>query len=376
MNVRYLFSLILALIVLPSALRAQAQCDQDRSCVGTALTITQTMGKGAQYVDIDRSPELRALDTALTFEAWLKPERQSGLRQYVGGLWGPNRDNNDQWVVYIEDNRIVFALSSPTTRLGDVDNTIAIADVPDLYTRGWVHVAAVWSGQTASSQIIIDGYAVGVPTINTAHPIRNLNQIENGALPLQIASTNALFGDTTRYRSFKGQLDEIRIWDRALSETEVRCQRVLSLQGTERGLVLYYRCNDGNNADLCDATNNGARGRMRSGAACRASDRIVPATFTVLPAAVNTTVACIGDTTFSFSASDTSSCGSLVNLRIVGTDAALFTLSTSTLTLAQNAPQNFTVRMRSQLLGPITATLEVTKANRCGVAVLIPLSIT
>lgn len=376
MIVRYFLFFCFALAVLPESLRAQAQCDQDKSCVGTALTITQTRGKGAQYVDIDRSPKLRALDTALTFEAWLKPELQPSHRQYVAGLWGPNRDNNDQWVVYIEDTRIVFALSSPTTRLADVDNTIATADVPDLYTRGWVHVACVWSGRTASAQIIIDGYAAGAPVTNAIHPISNLNQIENGALPLQIASSNALFGDTTNYRSFKGQLDEIRIWHRALSETQVRCQRVLSLNGNEPDLVLYYRCNDGNNADLCDATNNGARGRMRSGAACTVSNRIVPATFTVTPSAVNTTVACIGDTTFRFTATDTSSCGSLVNLRIVGTDASLFTLSTSSLTLGQNTPQSFSVRMQSQLLGPISATLEVSKANRCGNPVRIPLAVT
>lgn len=375
MNLRYALALIVSLLSLAQTASGQAQCDQDKSCVGTALTIERTAGRGAQYVDIDRSAQLRALDTALTFEAWIRPEAQPGRRQYVAGLWGPNRDNNDQWVVYIEDTRIVFALSSSTSRQGDLDNTVATATVPDLYTRGWLHIAAVWSGSTTTAQIIIDGYAAGAPTSNPAFPLRRLNQVVNGALPLQIASSNALFDDTTNHRSFKGQLDEIRIWHRALTEVEVRCQRLLSLQGNEPRLVLYYRCNDGNNADLCDATNFGARGRMRSGASCKPSTRTVPATFTVSPPSLSTTMSCTGDTTFTFTTVDTSSCGSRVSLRVTGTDAALFTLSNATLDLAQNVPQTFTVRLRAQVLGPISATLEVVRANRCGNPVRVPISI-
>jgi hypothetical protein len=364
----------IALLLLPLVLRAQAQCDQDKSCVGTALTIQRTTGKGAQYVDIDRSAPLRALDTALTFEAWLRPSPQPGRRQYVAGLWGPNRDNNDQWVVYIEDTRITFALSASGSRLGDADNTIATAIVTDLYTRGWVHLAAVWSGASTAAQIYIDGYAAGAPATNPTYPLRRLHQIENSALPLQLASTNALFDDTTAYRSFLGQMDEVRIWHRALSEGTIRCQRLLSLAGNESGLALYYRCNDGNNADLCDATNNGARGRMRSGAACRASDRTVPLTFSVSPPSLGGVLACTSDTTLAFTLLDTSICGSQVSIRVTGTDASLFTPSANALTLAQGSPTGFTVRLRANVLGPINATLEITNAYRCGSPLKVPLA--
>ena len=374
MILRYLTAAVLLCLV-PTLARAQAQCDQDKSCVGTALTIERTQGKGAQYVDIDRSPKLMALDTALTFEAWLKPVAQPGRRQYVAGLWGPNRDNNDQWVIYIEDTRIVFALSAPGSRAGDADNTIASVTVPDLYTRGWVHLAAAWSGRTTAAQIVIDGFAAGSPATNAQYPLSRLNQIENFALPLQLASSNALFDDTTNYRSFMGQIDEVRIWHRALAPQEIRCQMNLSLAGNEPGLVLYYRCNDGQAADLCDATNNGARGRMRSGAACRPSTRVVPTTVALTPATISGRIACVGDTTLTFSAVDTSFCGSRVSVRVTGPDASLFTTSVTTLTLAQNAPQSFTVRLRATVLGPISATLEVASTNRCGAPARVPLAL-
>ena len=148
MILRYLIAAVLLCLV-PTLARAQAQCDQDKSCVGTALTIERTQGKGAQYVDIDRSAKLMALDTALTFEAWLNPVAQPGRRQYVAGLWGPNRDNNDQWVIYIEDTRIVFALSAPGSR-AEASRTSSVSSAPSAactWRRAWRRRSATpgWS---------------------------------------------------------------------------------------------------------------------------------------------------------------------------------------------------------------------------------------
>src|SRR5207248_1801722 len=103
---RHLYSLLilLSLLCFGLVLTAHAQvsaCDGDASCIGNALTSDATSGKGAQYVDVDTASALRTLTTAMTFEAWIKPQAQPGTREYVAGLWGPNQDNNDQWVIYI-----------------------------------------------------------------------------------------------------------------------------------------------------------------------------------------------------------------------------------------------------------------------------------
>ena len=155
---KYLSFLILLLIG-ASSLRAQS-CDSIKDCAYKALTITVTSGKGAQWVDVDTSYRIRNIDTAITFEAWLKPELQPGKKAFVGGIWGPNKDNNDVWVCFIADTKIYFILSSPNTFLGDLDNTVAVANIPDLYTRGWVHVACVWDGISQDSRILIDGFEI------------------------------------------------------------------------------------------------------------------------------------------------------------------------------------------------------------------------
>jgi len=75
--VKYLSFLILLLIG-ASSLRAQS-CDSIKDCAYKALTITVTSGKGAQWVDVDTSYRIRNIDTAITFEAWLKPEPQPAV---------------------------------------------------------------------------------------------------------------------------------------------------------------------------------------------------------------------------------------------------------------------------------------------------------
>src|ERR1700691_1415000 len=118
-------------IILTAHAQFPPKCDGDKSCVGNALTIAVTNGKGAQYVDVDTSYVLDDLGTAMTFEAWILPEQQPGEIQYIAGLWGPNQDVNDQWVLYIQNNQIFFALSKDNSYKGDSDNTVAIANVPD-----------------------------------------------------------------------------------------------------------------------------------------------------------------------------------------------------------------------------------------------------
>jgi len=45
--------------------------------------------------------------------------------------------------------------------------------------------------------------------------------------------------------SFKGDIDDLKIWDRALSETAIRTGMQSILTGQEQGLVAYYRFDDG-----------------------------------------------------------------------------------------------------------------------------------
>lgn len=365
-----------ALLILPIALRAQfpAKCDGDKSCVGSALTIDVTYGKGAQYVDVDTSAVLRSLDTAITFEAWILPQAQPGKRQFIAGLWGPNKDNNDQWVLYLEDEKISFELSPDGTRLGSADNTIASATIPGLYALGWVHVAAVWDAISRTARIYLNGTRI-TQGANAQYPLTRLHRIESPTLTMQIGSCNGLYDDTVRYRTFKGEIDEVRLWRRSLSAQEITCQRLLSLDGNEPGLILYYRFNETKTTqNLCDASGNGIVGRMRSGARCDVSTRTVPATYIVAPSSVTSTMRCINRDSVIFSIQDTSVCGSRVHLSFSGGDQKNFSVSPADLVLTPNTPFIFTVTVNTSISGTVATQLVISNANRCGDPVRVPLT--
>jgi hypothetical protein len=67
-------------------------------------------------------------------------------------------------------------------------------------------------------------------------------------------------------RFFNGTLDEVCIWNRALSQDEIRHRMCQKLTGTEPGLVAYYRMDEGTDntcpggQDVCDASGNGHHG--------------------------------------------------------------------------------------------------------------------
>ncbi len=353
-----------------------AVCDSEKQCVGNALTITVTSGKGAQYVDVDTSYILDDVGNAMTFEAWILPQQQPGKIQYIGGLWGPNQDVNDQWVLYIQDNQIVFELSKDNSYKGDSDNTIATAIVPDLYTNGWRHVAAEWDAVSTAASIYLDGVLVASAT-NPLYPLNKLHVPEDNVLPMQIGSCNGLYDNTNINRTFLGQIDEIRLWNQSLPQDQIACQRFQSLNGNEPGLVLYYRCNEAASFQtLCDATGHDHIGLLRSGAVCDTSNRTIPLNYSAQPPLINLNVHCTEDTDFTFTLIDTSSCGDNVILGLYGADKGQFTLSTNAISLMQGVPVTFSVHFHTDLIGPVVAGIYVVNANRCSDPLYIPLNIT
>lgn len=372
-SVFYIFAVAFLFILHPSSFILAQTCDSLQFCSFKAITITVTSGKTAQYVDVDTSYRIRNIDTAITFEVWMKPQLQPGKRAYIGGIWGPNKDNNDVWVCYIADTKIYFALSAPNSYLGDQDNTFAIADIPNLYTRGWVHIACVWDGISQQARILVDGVEVA-RTRNAAFPISRLHHQESAKLPLEIGSSNALLDDSLVNRAFKGQIDEVRLWKRALSNVEISCQRNQSLNGNEKDLELYYRANDSSYVlTLCDATGNGHTGLMRSGARMYPSDRTVPATFTLAPNTVTATLICQNDTDITFTLLDTSFCGnSLIGYVYYGY-SSLFTVSQSTFNTQQGVAITFKLHFHGDLTGALWTYLYIQNTNRCGDYLQIPI---
>ncbi len=113
----------------------------------------------------------------------------------------------------------------------------------------WYHIAIVYDGET------FKGFLNG-----------ELDIKENYTGRVKITSPKYAIGagNWSNDEIFLGSIDEIRIWNRAITQTEIRDNMNKELNGNENGLKHYYKCNDGKGDTLID-TASGKHGLIKSG---------------------------------------------------------------------------------------------------------------
>ncbi len=144
-----------------------------------------------------------------TFMAWINAETWDGTRQIVGKSVHGGCSGRAQYGLFSENG--VFKLRFETED-GRADIN---ADLPE--TGKWLHVAFTNDGETAT--MYIDGESVAdgaVPGV--------LKSIDD---PLRIAQ------DCDRPNNvFTGMIDEVRLWNRALSQDDINVVKDLSTLAT------------------------------------------------------------------------------------------------------------------------------------------------
>ena len=133
-----------------------------------------------------------------TFMAWVHAEHWDGTRQIVGKSVHGGCSGRGQYGLFSENG--VFKLRFETEG-GRADIN---ADLPE--TEKWVHVAFTNDGTTG--KIYIDGDEVMAGNVP--------GKLKSNADPLRIAQ------DCDRPNNvFAGMIDEVRLWNRALSENDI-----------------------------------------------------------------------------------------------------------------------------------------------------------
>jgi hypothetical protein len=212
--------------------------------VVSAPTVAYLQFDGAN--DVVTVPDDRTLDitSAITVEAWIRPDSISNGRTQDRILYkGGNYD------LSIATGRTGCAFGTT----GDVKWRAKIGGSSQRICGGvltpgvWHHVAGSYNG--SQFVLYLDGAVV------TSVPLSGAMKANNQALYLGNQSSGT--------RAFHGSLDEVRIWNRALSAAEIAANRNAELAGSETGLVAYYRFNEGTGQLLTDqtvSTNDGVLG--------------------------------------------------------------------------------------------------------------------
>ncbi|NEQ69738.1 MAG: hypothetical protein F6K21_30455, partial [Symploca sp. SIO2D2] len=204
---------------------------ESSSNLSTALTFD---GK-KDYVDIPPDSVLD-LTNDFTIEAWIKPE-VLGKRIVDKGLGGKSEG---------------FTFDTHPKNLRFINKGVYLTSRNQLKTKTWQHVAATFKNEADGAKLYINGEEE-----NTATP----NQVGSVTkLPVRIASQADALGNL-----FKGDIAEVRMWNRVRSQEEIKQSMNHRLRGDEEGLVGYWPLNEGSGTAIADKTSNDNPGTLHGG---------------------------------------------------------------------------------------------------------------
>ncbi len=200
------------------------------------------------YVNVSNSSSLQ-ISSDITLEAWIKLDNLSGSKIVIIKTDGGSAaDMSYSLRVPSSGNVVRFAIGGGSgvdfDGEGSVSETI---DSPSLTSGIWYHVAGVRNGTTMT--LYLNGKSVATSTISS-----NSISVNSGSLDI------GYFPSYGQY--FDGQIDEVRIWNDARTEAEIKANMYSELSGLENNLAAYYPMNYGSGTTIIDNSSNSNNGTM------------------------------------------------------------------------------------------------------------------
>jgi len=168
---------------------------------GKAVSITGTGGTAT----IARTEGMNVGEGEFTVAAWIHPRalRHSGLIALGGYSW------THGWYLEIPDNKgnLRLETNGPTN-----ESNGAISSPPGVIRpNAWQHVAAVVKRGKNEARLYVNGFLVAKGEIGAANLDNPRMNLHLGRIP-----------NTPNAQQFRGEIDEVRIYRRALAETEIQ----------------------------------------------------------------------------------------------------------------------------------------------------------
>lgn len=204
------------------------------------------------YVEIDDNEILNKINGQVTVCAWIKPTSFSTRYLpiiYKGDERMPGITNRSFSLYLRHDGALQFA-SSPD---GENEKYI-FSPMGTVTLNKWHHVAGVIDTTRNRISVYVDGVEAGYRDFG-----RNRRFYES-TLPLRIGGTHEETNHNNR--SFVGQIDEVSVWDVALTEEQIHNSMDNRMTGNERGLVGYWKFDKQNDGQVSDITHNKLKGKL------------------------------------------------------------------------------------------------------------------
>ena len=215
----------------------------------------------SDYVEVNNESAVIANADQMTLSGWVYPRgpNADSYTQFDGFFGFRNNEDADFYLLQLGNYKVEARLKVP----GGGEFTIVTAE-NSIISETWHHLALTYDG----SNIIL--YIDGIEAGSTGA----YGQITNEFLPFNIGR---LIWQTTNF-DLDGQVDEVSLWNLALTEQQVQDYMYADLTG-EEGLVGYWKFNEGSGSTAYDSSEEGNNGVIYG--ATWSSDAPGPSTVTL-----------------------------------------------------------------------------------------------
>ncbi|HUJ10666.1 MAG TPA: right-handed parallel beta-helix repeat-containing protein [Verrucomicrobiae bacterium] len=225
----------------------RASCNQDGTVTVSNNTVFSLVKDAALSFDGGDQVVISttgSLSGTFTLEMWAKPMNPTAIL----GLIGSRSPSDGSFDLKLQSGNQIHA------DIGDGSSWITTAaDAAFTYTVGtWYHIGCVVT--PTNYAILVNGQVVGGGSYSVSTPL------------LFDANHQLKIGYTGYWGEFMiGLIDEVRIWNYARTEDEIRSTMYRSLTGNEVGLVGYWNFNESAESQtVFDRTPNGSNGQLGS----------------------------------------------------------------------------------------------------------------
>jgi len=190
---------------------------------------------GRSLIRIEKSESLNLAGKPITIEAWIKAEKPGGvILARGGGVQG--------YALYLQGGKPKFAIRA--------DNKLTSIGANVRIVGKWVHLAGVLTTDK-ELQIYVDGElaaSVKAPGLIAKDPAEAM---EIGA------DDGSSVGDYTGPFGFNGLIDEVKVYHRTLSASQIKAHADISRPIDQEGMVFYYSFDNRNAIDESGNNNHG-----------------------------------------------------------------------------------------------------------------------
>ena len=214
-------------------------------------------GRAIQFDGVDDYVDLGNIyddiNFPLTISAWIYKDASN---QYISPIF-VSQDNvsiyNGFWFCLSATN-LFFEYGDGRGDQNPAYRKGKSAALPNINNR-WIYVTAV--AQSASNiQLFANGYNIGGSIQGSS------SQPMSSDFPGDVAKIGYMYTNSVTHR-FDGMIDELRIWNRALSETEIRQTMCKRLKGNEANLIGYWNFDETEGDQLIDSSPNRFNGTLK-----------------------------------------------------------------------------------------------------------------